>query len=217
MNKFQSDLYYKPNPTVYRFFERESYADDFVRGRMRIGTFSSIIELSDNVRGDKGEGSIEYYSGAISGRSEDSKVRYIASQSGISAENIGNLTIVNCSSRRFQDAYLMSLTHTYRPEDMQYFGKYCVKIVNSTTLMRLIADALPIEEGVLLYNRVQYRERLYSGVEVLCTHPALIKPPTPEYLRQNETRAVWIPNHPHTLSPVFININSASSFCERIS
>ncbi|HDO6740635.1 hypothetical protein VSR89_22390 [Klebsiella pneumoniae] len=207
----------KKLPTkLYRFFDNESYANDFVDGKLRVSTLETCRNHENKAQGDPEEGYSRHYINRID--SSDPQFQEIAMRGGCHFVNCADITIENHTNTTiFEDAYILCTTTKCNPADFtEDFGRFCVEITNPYKMMELITKAL-ISNNITrcICGEIQYRTRTFQQEEYPQVPIEFIKPDTDIYMAQNEFRFSW-----HTkdspITPININCGSFSEFCRII-
>lgn len=211
--------------SVYRFFDKEEFADKFCEGLFRISTLEACRGYENPEQGDKEEGAWRHTinSVQISKASEvdTSSLLYAGVRVDPSATNV---VIRNVSGgRRIENAYLLCTTKVFNPDIFSdSFGKYCVEISNAQCFTHIVTKAIHKHHSKLQWVRGEFGDVTYieerHGVdfEKPNGHIGFLKPKDP-YITQKEFRFLWELSEPYLdIEPLNLNIPDISKFCKRI-
>lgn len=195
LSEAQLDLPTYQGAKLYRFFDEERYAEDFMRGGIWISTLESCRNAEEPDRRDVGEGTLIYNTGTVTGDGDDPRLQAIARRADFYVHpGARGTTFINCESRvKVLDSYVLCLTERFEPDAMEGIGKFAVEITDPHVFFRRVTAELrqhrPIRNWT--YRAVTYTSRTYRELE---TPPpadvSFIKPPDP-YAKQQEVRGVW--------------------------
>ncbi|WP_416413754.1 hypothetical protein [Pantoea sp. App145] len=202
---------------IYRFFDNENFANDFVKGNMRISTLGVCRANENKAQGDSKEGTMTYHINYIS--SEEKNSEQILKRAGYRMKGCVDCYVIDSFGEQEQkDSYILCTTMKFNPEDFkQDFGSYCIEITNPKKLMEIITRTLHKTKGITMcnYGRVVYKNRLTFQNECLEVPIELIKPDTDIYKMQNEFRFTWYTAESN-ISPIDIKCGDISDICKRI-
>lgn len=209
---------------VYKFVDKEEYANDLASGIVSIGTLELCRKYEDPLQGDPEEALHTYNSGYFKGDGNDSNLQRIAQNLQVHVSpGSHNITFSNCSSsRKIEDAYVICTSEFFVKEDFrENFGDYCVEISNPHLFYHLISEAL---EKIFMIKRsswgaVQYRERSNRYLDEQIGQLGFVKPE--KYRYQNEIRFLWEKFYPDRrkideLERITIHIPGISDLCKRV-
>ena len=204
---------------VYRFFQEEQHAEALVNGRVWISTLEDCRSHEDPVRGDVGEGTVDYFSETITGNSGDLAFDLVAARSGIVVErSVGTTLSGNSSRRAIQNAWVVCTTERYSPDTMRSFGSRCVRITDPVTFFRSVTESLATERRVLeaTMGGVRYSQRSYRHLEPDPGPIGFLKPPD-RYASQQEVRMLWESDSAEQISHFELDCPAARRLCSRMS
>ncbi|HAX9712205.1 TPA: hypothetical protein JS563_000741 [Serratia marcescens] len=208
---------------VYRFFDKEEYANALCNGDIRISTLDICRKYENAEQGDAGEGSWtqEIKNLVVDGGDpRNGALRY----AGIYVHPSAVATSIGYARADISlaDAYLICTTKKYDPTVFkESFGEYCVKISDAQRFAAIIGKAISeLHDGMditALYNDVTYLEkRTGMNYSVPNTHIGFIKPEHP-YKEQNEFRFLWLPKDRNMkLKTLDLNCHELSCICSRV-
>jgi hypothetical protein len=181
--------------SMYRFFDEERYADEFVNGNVFVSTFKRCRAYENKYQGDIGEGSLTYNGGRFVGNSDSFEFKKILSNMpGIKIEG-SNITFDNNTQvTRVHDAFVLCLTTKFQPGEFNIdFGRFCVEIINPKSLFSGLNSAIRHKYRVSgqVFDHCVYSTRSYFGSQNSPGNIYLLKPQSYSY--QYEYRGVWIP------------------------
>lgn len=189
----EAKLYDLDKKPVYRFFDKEEYADSFMRGEIRLGTLKQYREDEDLERGDAEEASETYNTGYAVGRGDDPEIIRRAQNSGMYfGPNCGEVTLDNNTRiTSLPEAYVLCTTLEFPPKNLSdVFGEFSVEITNPDQFFITVSNKLnSISSTQGVAGSIQYQDRSYMGME---SRPGLIgfvKPAS--YSSQKEFRFLW--------------------------
>lgn len=202
---------------LYRFFEKEEYANEFINGRLRISTLETCRNHKNEAQGDRNEGYLRHHIKRID--SSHPQFEKIAMRGGIYLENCTGVVIENnINITIIDDAYLLCTTTKYTPKDFnEDFGGFCVEITDPLKMVEMITHTLQINNNVThcRYGKIFYSHRTFQQEEYPEVPIEFIKPDTDIYRSQNEYRFVWYTNK-LPITPINIECGSFSQICKRI-
>ncbi len=204
----------------FRFLERPEYADDFVRGRVRISTLNACRGYEKAGQGDKDEGTISYtHRNMVSG---DPSFNAVAERLGLPDFGPNAMVSIsnNMSSTRIPDAFVLCCTRTFNASKLgPTFGRHCVRIRNPQLVFRLLTAAIGKhhELGDCFTGSIEYADRHHRDLEpVPGLHAALVKPKD-DYAEQQEERMIWqLKSWIQGIAPIDVVSPGISDYCERI-
>jgi hypothetical protein len=215
--------------TLYRTFPKAEYADAFMSGKIFLSTLDRCREMEGDVRQDRGEGTITYFPGFVSGSDNTAALRMATQRVGIHVDEraLSGVTIEKITSKnRLPDAYVLCLSRVIVPK----FGQHVVRVDHPRFLFRALSKALgAFNEALGAYSgkpageqgwmqSIQYRNRVYGGTGRGPPHIGFIKPATP-FAEEREVRMLWSwisgkPVRPDGL--LEIECPEAARYCARI-
>lgn len=181
---------------VFRYFDNEDHAAAFARGEVFISTLQRCREYENPLQGDNEEGYERYNTGrSITGSGSDPAFVAMAARVGIHIAPEAELVTLENNLRVscLHDAYVLCTTLAgFKDDELEAFGKYCVKISNVEAFHAEITKALVSISNITksLRGAIIYKERFYKEFE---SRPGLIgfvKPPD-KYSSQKEYRFLW--------------------------
>lgn len=204
-------------PCVYRFFEDESHAQDFVDGSIWISTLSACRSHEGAERGDKEEGHDIYNTGCISGQASDPHVARAAAKLGIPKSSKIHVELVDNEIRTIlPDAWVLCTTLRFAPDEMLNIGKHCVRISEPHTFMMALTRAIGAENPLVgaAALPITYASRTYTGAEAPPGPPLFVKPPD-AYADQQEFRLAWQPPPGLSIRPFLVNCTGVRGLVKR--
>lgn len=216
----KENLPYDYNKPVYKFFEKEEYADALLCGNVHLGTLNVYRAYEDVEQGDSEEASETYFGNSIVGSSNDPKVAEQLRRCGIRIEGCNNVVVSNARNVwSLPDAYVFCTSAEYLPENMsEKIGtKHCVKIKDPERFFNIVSRKInsisAIHEAAM--GEVIYRDRHYTGLEQPPGPIGFVKPAIP-YEKQKEFRFLWRMQGPNKLEPFQISCPEIRELCERM-
>lgn len=188
---------------VFRFFDEEDYAEQFLRGEIYMSTISACRKAEDAERSDPDEASMLYDSGdlTIKDSDMDPDAAHVFASMDIHVDpgvRVTNMKIENGrSERRLTDAWVICTTLNHAPDKMSGFGKFCIRINRPDYFFHLVSGALADERTIVegQYGAVVYSDRRYRG-RGNSPGPILFVKPPDKYVHQAEFRFGWLPPLP---------------------
>lgn len=218
----KTNLPYDYNRPIYKFFEKEEYADDLLCGNVHLGTLNTYRAYEDAEQGDKEEAHQTYLSGNLVGSSNDSQFVEKARRSGINIANANcdNIKITGGTNiTLIQDAYVFCTSTEYLPKNMsEKIGtKHCVKIKDPERFFNIVSRKINSISAIrqAAMGKVIYKDRHYTGLEQPPGPIGFVKPAFP-YEKQKEFRFLWLMQSPDKLKPFQINCPEIRELCERV-
>lgn len=183
---------------VYKYFKEKKFKDDFLMGKIRLGTFSLYRGIENKHQGDAHEGISTYY---IKDETYTPEIKKEIEKStplskmifGFASEE----TTVRFVDAKFNhilnDSYMVCATTERNDEFFKDdFGEHCIKIKNTTAFLVMVTHALKtsLNTDVVDYmDKVSYTKKINSDISEY-EHPALTKHEHP-YSIQKEFRFIW--------------------------
>jgi hypothetical protein len=145
---------------LYRFFEKEDYAQQFINGKIRIGNieYYKIIEDKNrkNARRDEEEGKLSYFI-------DKPAVFHLIDSQTLKTETRISLTEKKRRHSSVGNPLYLLCTHSIRANKKKMsedFGKYMVEINNPSGLLELLRESWtkhPLNfKGVVKLEKVRY-------------------------------------------------------------
>tara|TARA_R110000765_G_scaffold139653_1_gene239897 strand:- start:178 stop:957 length:780 start_codon:yes stop_codon:yes gene_type:complete len=216
----QENLPYDYSKPVYKFFEKEEYADALLCGNVHLGTLNVYRGYEDAEQGDSEEAYETYRASKIVGSSNDPKVAEQLRRCSIRVEGCDNIVVTHARNvRSLPDAYVFCTSTEYLPENMsEKIGtKYCVKIKDPERFFDIVSRKImsisPMHQGAM--GKVVYKDRHYSGLRQPPGPIGFVKPAFP-YEKQKEFRFLWLMKDSDNLKPFQLSCPEISDLCERI-
>lgn len=212
---------------LFKFLSKEYAEKFFSTGELRIGTLFGFRneEEHGNHRGDKNEGKKENHE-----QIDDLLIKDPAQNNTLSGNAKKYITLgENAKNTRFtnvdliqeinsEDLYIYCMSHTYNEKLFKDFdATVCIRIKQPGKFINAISLVLKKEAEFFELSRCVYQDRRQPYNNPNDYHPAIIKPPTPEYNGQAEVRAIWTPSSPQvSLEPLIIKLQlkHIKRFCE---
>jgi hypothetical protein len=200
-------------PPLFRGFEDATWADDLASGRVWITTVVTCRKFEDQ-RGDVGEATLTYRSGAVQGDSTDSDLRTVAKRAGITftGSPVRNIRIVDCIGETIlPDAYLLCFSR----KQFTKFGTHHVRIDDPRAFLIAVDRSLRqrgnVDRGQM--RAVQYGEREYRHLEPgPKSIPAFTKPL--RFIDEEEVRMLWTVNA--AIEPFLLDCPEVRPYCTRL-
>ncbi len=184
---------------LYKYFKKKEYKDDFLQGRIRLGTFELYRGIENRHQGDPYEAINSYL---IENETFTPERRKELEETVPFAKNLfrsiaseeTTIQFVNTKiNHRLVDSYIVCAT-TERNDEFfrEDFGPYCIKIKNPTGFLLGVTHALihKLQTEIVDYmGEVSYDKDVITSF-LNHTNPALIKHAEP-YAVQKEFRFVW--------------------------
>lgn len=206
--------------TIYRSFDSEEYADNFVAGNIWLSTLERCRQYEDPLQGDSGEATHLYSSGLINGGSNDAKFVRAAGNMGVKIEpGCSNITFNNCVSiQKLHDAFVICTSEIFDPKLSETFGNYCVEISDPKKFFAAISEALRHQPHIDFawagWGKIKYRDRTYGGLEDSPGSLGLVKPI--KYAHQKEIRFMWGVKDDKPIAPFSLFVPELKNLCRRI-
>lgn len=208
----------KPPKVLYRFFRTEQEARDLIKGKVFLSTLSFQRARQDG-REDPLEGMQAWHVPDIDPTSDPAlaeAVRTAAAKGGALVIGDGPLRTTctgNVIMEVEEDGYVLCMTYSSR---LTGFGAYGVRIASPLAFLeavnkRFLASRPPGEEWWTGLRPMRYIGRESSEPTGPEFHPAHVGPEGNR--REEECRALWIPDSPRALTPVTIDVPEAERFC----
>lgn len=194
---------------LFRCFGKEHHANVFANGSIRLSTLIQCREYEDAERGDRGEGTLTYFSGNCLGDGSDADIQLVAARMGIEiGPDPANLDISqNVTRWSMPDGYVLCTTEVLNEEILAAFGPYCVEIASPWHFFRGLHAAIERQMGIsgCQGDRVVYKERILHGTEPWAGPPTVCFQKPLRYRSQREVRGIWFPlNDVVRLDPIVI-------------
>jgi len=209
-----------PVDSVYRYFDREEYAEAFARGEVFISTLKRCREYEDPLQGDKEEAYEHYNSGrAVTGDGSDPDFVAFAAKCGVRvAEGARGITIVdNTMTTYLADAFVLCTTLGFVNDLSESFGKYCVKISSVDKFARALTVSLNAKYKLAqsAHGMVSYQGRHYKELENSPGLLGFVKPADP-YAPQREYRFLWTALDPTEIKGCVVLCPEISQYVTRV-
>lgn len=207
---------------VFRYFDKEEYAEAFFQGRIYISTLNLCRGYEDPLRGDRDEGVERYNSGRkVTGGSSDAKFVSMAAQAGIyiGPNCTGVVMHNNKRETRIHDAYVLCTTIGFSNENLKKtFGKYCVRISDVEMFHKVLTKSFSSKVGLLVAEKgpVVYKSRSYKEYEEKPGRIGFVKPPD-KYATQKEYRFLWSIPAGRSIGAIEVSCPEAVKYLTRIS
>ncbi|SMP68422.1 hypothetical protein SAMN02744783_02948 [Serratia sp. CC22-02] len=208
---------------VYRFFDKEEYANEFCQGKIRISTLNACRDYENAEQGDKGEATWKHSISLVNDYEPSKKQIEALRWAGVRVdpESRGNSFADITARRRLDDAYILCTTKYFDPDIFSdSFGKYCVEISNAHKFCVLVTEQIArIHKNTriqALYDDVHYLDREGTDLNVPKVNIGFIKPAIP-YAVQKEFRFLWLflDQNP-VLNKLDIQCKELSKLCTRV-
>lgn len=213
----------KSRPAVlYRFFDNPNYADDFVKGVIRVTTLNECRKYEDPEKGDPGEAIHQLEVKRISSNDLSADdFKSLSARVGINIEGTCNNIVLSNIRRikKLHDAYVLCTTLEHQPKHFKKgFGQYCVRINKPYLFSRIISYAMFMQTKIehCQHGKINYRERVIDQSEDEKSFAIGFLKPKDIYEPQKEYRFLWVPNK-SPISPLFLSCPNIEGICERIS
>ncbi len=202
---------------IYRFFQKESYAEAFSQGKIRLSTLESCRGYEDPRQGDKKEG-VQAHMVSMNGSIHKKDVRHGVTMMNLPVMSNSHYSISDTVVHRYiPDAYVLCTTETYEPSNMSgTFGDYCVKIEIPEVFFNIVTMRLEMELGPMFakFANVEYKIDFESMSD---EGLGFTKEPD-QYADQKEVRMLWLPSIRQKIKPSFtIDCPEVSELCKVIS
>lgn len=201
---------------LYKYMRREHASLLLEKGTIRIGTLYEYrnTEEHGSVIGDPEEGiKTEFMEVGKEVWTEENQPEFSKSLikvSGPGSHNISNFTLEK--GYHSPDCYLFCTTETFDEAAMEDFEyDTCVVIEDAERFFWAIAETIKDKAEYIGAGRCQYTERRKHHAVADDINPGLIK--SPEYERQREVRAIWMPKS-ESISPMIIECPDAAKYCK---
>lgn len=214
-------LDHRLDSSIYRFFDDATYADEFVKGNIKISTLEACRGYEDELQGDSHEAKHTYFVGETPVSSDSDNFQSVAKNLGFKIETFGNGvgTISNCQNiKTIEDAFVLCTTRSDTSEMLQgTFGQYCVEISSPKRLFTLITRELRRKTDIRQAARgdIIYENPRYSGSESAPGPLGFVKR-RDKYSHQKEYRFLWTLKNREKIEPFVISIPNARNICKRI-
>ncbi len=185
---------------VFKYFKEKSFKDDYLNGKIRLGTLNYYRGIENEKQGDVLEGiskyKVPYQEFDKTAWDEVIKVQPQFAQLVEVAEG-GTVIMRDCETESYcHDEYIVCAT-TVRNDDYfkEDFGEFCIKIEQPDFFCDLVADQLCLK----FKKDIRYINKPVSYTKVELTNflqqqdPVFTKPKIP-YEGQNEFRFFWLMN-----------------------
>jgi hypothetical protein len=215
------DRDWDPEAPIFRFFDKEEYADQFAKGKVYLSTLEACRKYENTGRGDRGEASQQYQVGQrIDTNTDfaDPLKQRIAAHLGFTMRPNQNVTLeIGSVGKELLNAYVLCFTSACNPNLMsEDFGKYCVEIKQPFFFLQFIGAYLnkthPLNRSD--FDKVRYREREFSGMEETPGALGFVKPV--EYAGQKEVRMLFSCKDNANIKPFVLNVPQAKELCRRV-
>lgn len=210
-------------PTAFRYSDKKYNDALMALGNIRIGTLHDFRK-TEHKKGisdvNEGRKKVSHYIPHVTEKDVGSIHWEALSKFGaIQIEGGENINIIDASlAQEFNhpDCFVHCTSADYSSQVLQQFegADSCVEIIDLIGFYRRLTETLNSIMPVRFLNicKVAYMQRheKWNGKD-WGVHPALIK--EPEFKRQVEIRAIWLPKFSGPLAPVVINDIGLMKYC----
>ena len=179
---------------LFRFFETEAYASDFLNGRVWITTLSSCRRAEGSERGDRTEAAFTHHIERMTRSENPRQFDAAMAQTGVFTNVEGDLTLQNISIIGGEpDMYMLCLTQLFDPKAMEGgFGKWAVRVAQPKEFFRLLTKAVAELTGIdqAAMGPVEYLGREMADYQAAKVPKFFLKPKD-GYAHQKEVRMLW--------------------------
>ncbi|OOH81314.1 hypothetical protein BOW65_09540 [Pseudomonas koreensis] len=205
---------------LYRFFETEEYAEQFLKGEIYITTLEKCQNLKNPSQGDVGEGTMSYSMTSAGFDSNDPEHLARARLAGIRmSPGVQGMEFSSTRSQSSKNCYILCMTKEFSPEVFaDDFGRQCVEISNPALFFELVSAALDREKTFKTGGAasILYVDRDYKQDKVPVQYPiGLVKPPD-LYASQKEFRFFWTVDKPEGIQPFLLRVPEAANLMKRV-
>jgi hypothetical protein len=185
--------------SLYRYFGRPEWADDFVRGRLKVSTLQECRRHEDATRRDPREG-ITFERIDNVATNDPAEAAEVLAMMNIRANVRGLYAHGNVVERRLDDAMVLCFSLEYSDQLASHMGQYCVEVIRTEAFFRGLTDALARHGQVILDGTA---DRVYYDAHDLNAQnrhlradraPGFTK--TPDFSLEKEYRMLWVPTNP---------------------
>lgn len=202
------DFDMQPEVPVYRYFSEARFADDFIKGIIRVSTLSFCRRSEVIGQGDADEGFLQTSCKNVIVNEGNSYANNRLKQLGVVGEENKGTIVLNANIHQvMRDSFLLCTSFDFSPTLQEAFGNYCVQITHPDIFFRFIAMVLD-KEHKLRYvkaSKVIYRNIKTDFYEELPGEIGFVKKPD-GYQEQNEFRFLWEPFELNGIEPFNLRV-----------
>jgi hypothetical protein len=185
--------------SLYRYFGRPEWADDFVRGRLKVTTLEECRRHEDATRRDPREGhTFERIDNVAT--NDPTEAAEALAMMNIRSRVCGLYAHGNVAERRLDDAMVLCFSLEFSDELATHMGQYCVEVIRTEAFFRGLTDALARHGQVVLDGTA---DRVYYDAHDLNFQNRHARAgrtlgftKTPNFSREMEYRMLWVPTIP---------------------
>lgn len=209
---------------IYRFFSKEKYAKDFIKGKIRISTLYSCRELENLKARDKNEGIINpiISEKVIKDSNSGKDIDFLSDLRMTRAINIGsnckNITLKNITtgSMSMQNVFVLCTSNNISDYLIKNYGKFCVQINHPL----LLAYYLHLRMRNKMNSSYFRSEKVNYGNQIVDLAKSKINnrigfEKENRFSSEDEFRSIFYPNKTN-IYPYFEMVPEISNICEYI-
>ncbi len=224
ISKIIEDYYFDHGPTKYRFFSQESYARDFINGRIRISTLKSCRYLENAKARDETEGGFNPFSGNLfidsTSNPDNQQLLRELQILGITGQGT-NIRIHHSDygQRKLDDAFVLCLSNKQSPYLRKNFGRYAVKMIFTEYIGSLIAKELTkkLQRNVVLLDKeITYddKQSITLSSSSLVAEMGFLKRKV--FAPEDKYRLMVPVSRNEQIEPIFVDVGNISNLCRYI-
>jgi len=205
-----------PPSRVYRYFDKEEFADGLCEGRLRLSTLARCRTIEDKERNDAAEATHRYYVEHMVGGTEQADNLRDRFGLDLHPTSVVGYTIFE---RKMHDAILFCTSLRFDQQTLARFGAYCVEIRELAEVQRALTQEIKkvCPTHASIYGPVRYGARDVDGIPALGKQAPMGMLKDQRFSRDEEFRFLWkVP--PSGLEVPVIDIESQvlGGFCKRV-